>query len=59
VIRNPRGCGTFIAYDIGKTEDERNTFIGGLKKLGVYTMGCGTNSIRNRTCLFFKQKHAD
>lgn len=57
LISNVRGQGTYLALDL-PTPALRDAFVGELKKLGVASGGCGSQSVRFRPALVFQPKHA-
>ncbi|XP_072386731.1 4-aminobutyrate aminotransferase, mitochondrial-like [Diabrotica undecimpunctata] len=58
MLHSLRGRGTFIAIN-AKGSELRDNIIKNLKKNGVQSGGCGTESIRHRPALIFKEHHAD
>uniref|UniRef100_A0A0K3CHQ2 4-aminobutyrate aminotransferase n=1 Tax=Rhodotorula toruloides TaxID=5286 RepID=A0A0K3CHQ2_RHOTO len=59
-IHNLRGkdCGTFIAWDAASAE-QRDKFVGEMRKVGVVMGGCGDNAVRLRPMLVFGDKQKD
>ncbi|XP_056640072.1 4-aminobutyrate aminotransferase, mitochondrial-like [Diorhabda sublineata] len=58
MLHSLRGKGTFIAIN-AKGTDLRNQIIMQLKRNGVQSGSCGTEAIRLRPALIFKEHHAD
>lgn len=60
VITNPRGRGTFCAFDTAEGGPSRRDYL--LRELhqrGIWVGGCGDVSIRLRPALIFDTEHAD
>uniref|UniRef100_A0A8C7HWM3 4-aminobutyrate aminotransferase n=1 Tax=Oncorhynchus kisutch TaxID=8019 RepID=A0A8C7HWM3_ONCKI len=57
LLSKARGIGTFCAIDV-KDEDTRNLLLLKARNKGVVLGGCGTQSIRFRPALVFKEHHA-
>ncbi|XP_062402057.1 4-aminobutyrate aminotransferase, mitochondrial-like [Sardina pilchardus] len=57
LLSRARGLGTFCAIDV-KDEDTRNKLILKARNKGVVLGGCGSQSIRFRPSLVFKEHHA-
>jgi len=60
-IKNVRGEGTFIAFDIeGEPAGvKRDQLLAKMRELGVNSGGCGVSTVRLRPMLTFQKKHAD
>lgn len=58
ILNSCRGRGTFLAINAKDTKT-RDALVGGLKKHGVQSGGCGEISIRFRPALIFEEKHVN
>ncbi|KAI8375259.1 4-aminobutyrate aminotransferase [Choanephora cucurbitarum] len=57
-IKNMRGQGTFIAFDL-PDPSQRDTFLTEMRQKGVNIGGCGDRTVRLRPMLTFQRHHAD
>ncbi|KAG5899124.1 hypothetical protein JTB14_021624 [Gonioctena quinquepunctata] len=58
LLNSVRGRGTFLAFNAASSS-LRDQLVGGLKKKGILSGGCGNQAIRLRPCLTFQEYHAD
>lgn len=58
ILSATRGRGTFLAINAKDTKT-RDNIVGGLRRKGVQSGGCGDVSIRFRPALIFEEKHAN